>query len=187
MDKNKFEEAFNNAHEFSFDKFRFDEPDYNMLIVEDETDFLDHLRVQSAGLAYYGAAMKDAEREYEEFEKSVKWRYNEMYSDASDCLLRLGKKNNVKDIEAHLQTKYEAELKRLKIRLSELKKQRDYITVFYEGWKQKSFLLSSMTNMITSGLLTPKDTITEEDRKFNVENSKEILKSIREKRKQEKN
>jgi len=171
----KFEKAFNGAHEMKFDRFQFDEPDYDMLVIEDENDYLEHLRVQGAGLAYYGALAKQAERSYDEFERSFKFRYNEMYSECSDLLARSGKKNNVKDIESYVQVKYETELKKAYTRLDELRSQRDYIQAFLEGWRQKSFLLSSMTNMITAGLLTPRDTITEEDVQSNLQRSKDIL------------
>ena len=57
----KFEKAFNGAHEMKFDRFQFDEPDYDMLVIEDENDYLEHLRVQGAGLAYYGALAKQEE------------------------------------------------------------------------------------------------------------------------------
>ncbi len=158
----KFEEACNNAHGFTFDKYQFDEPNYEMLVV-DEDNFLEHLRVQSAGLAYYGALAKVADNEYEECERKLKFRYNEMYSDCSDLLARTGKKNNVKDIESMVQSKYEKELTGLYERLADLRSKRDHIQSFYEGWKQKSFGLNSLTSMITSGLLSVKTTISEED------------------------
>lgn len=175
---NKFEKAFDGAHNFRFDKFQFDEPDYEMLVINDENDYLEHLRIQSAGLAYYCALAKQSEREYEEFERRFKFRYNEMYAACSESLLRAGKKNNVRDIEAYVQTKYESEINKAYDRLDELKSQRDYIAAFLEGWRQKSFLLSSMTNMITAGLLTPRETITEED----IQNNKETFREILEKR-----
>lgn len=175
----KFEDAFNNAHEFKFDKFQFDEPDYQMLIIQDEDDYLEHLRVQGAGLAYYTALAKQAERNYDEFERKFKFRYNEMYSDCSNRLLKEGKKNNVRDIESYVQVKYEGELNKMYERLDELKAQRDYICAFLEGWKQKSYQLSSMTNMITAGLLTPKENITEED----IENNRKLAREILNKRK----
>lgn len=179
----KFEKAFDGAHGFRFDRFQFDEPDYEMLIVNDENEYLEHLRVQSAGLAYYSALSKQADREYEEFERRFKFRYNEMYTTCSDELARAGRKNNVKDIEAYVQVKYEAELKNSYKRLDELKSQKDYIAAFLEGWRQKSFLLSSMTNMITAGLMSPKETITEEE----VEKNRKIFKEILEKRRKKKN
>ena len=38
----KFEKAFDGAHGFRFDRFQFDEPDYEMLIVNDENEYLEH-------------------------------------------------------------------------------------------------------------------------------------------------
>ena len=158
-----FEEAFDKASEISFDRFSFEQPDYDMLIVNDETDYLEHLRVQAAGMAYYTALSKLADRKYEEYDRRFKFRYNEMYSDCSNRLLAEGKKNNVKDIESFVQIKYEAELKKMYAKLDELRENRDYIAAFLEGWKQKSYVLSSMTNMVTAGLLTPREVITEND------------------------
>ena len=170
----RFEEAFQSA-DVRFAGFRLEEPSYDMLVIEDEGDYLDHLRVQGAGLAYYTALAKQAERNCEELERGYRYRYNEMYSECSDALLRMGKKNNVKDIEAFVQTKYESELKSFWKRLDEAKQQRDNIQAFLEGWKQKSYTLTSMTSLITAGLLTPKQAITEEDVQNNREKIKEIL------------
>lgn len=158
----KFEDAFNKAHVFTFDKFTFEEPDYEMLIV-DEDNFLEHLKVQGAGLAYFGALTKSADKDYEECERKIKFRYNEMYSDCSDLLARTGKKSLVKDIEGMIQSKYEKELEGLYSRLSDLRSRRDHVQSFYDGWKQKGFVLNSLSDMIKSGLLSVKTTISEED------------------------
>lgn len=180
----KFEKAFDRAHGFRFDRFQFDEPDYEMLVINDENEYLEHLRVQGAGLAYYSALARQAEREYEAFERRFKYRYNEMYTACSDSLARAGKKNNVKDIEAYVQVKYETELENAYKRLDELKSQRDYSVAFLEGWQQKSFLLSSMTKMIEAGLMSPRETITEEDIERNKQSFRDILrKHAEEKRK----
>ena len=172
---NRFEKAYEDAQGFSFAGHRFDEPCYEMLTVT-EDDFLEHLRVQSAGLAYYGALAKQSEKEYDDFERRLRFRYNEMYAECSETLLRAGKKNNVKDIEAFVQTKYETELRRMYDRLGELRSQRDYVNAFLEGWKQKSFTLSSMTQMIAAGLLSPRESIQEEEtNEDRLEKSRQIL------------
>lgn len=171
----KYENAFNNAHGIKFDRFRFDEPEYDMLIVHDENDYLEHLRVQGAGLAYYSALAKQLERDFDELERRLKFRYNEMYAECSNILGREGKKTTVRDIESFVQTKYESELEKFYRQLDEIRSQRDYVVSFLEGWRQKSFILTSMTQMITSGLLAPKQTVTEEDMKSNLQHIKEIL------------
>lgn len=175
---NKFEEAFNKAS-ISFDKFKLEEPDYDMLVVQDENDYLEHLKVQSAGLAYYYALAKQIENEYDEHERKMKFRYNEMYSECSDALARAGKKSNVKDVDAFVQSKYEAELKKGYARLSELRSQRDCTNAFLEGWRQKGFVLNSMTQMIMAGLLTPRQAVTEEmaeEQNNQLKTAREILK-----------
>lgn len=179
---NKFEEAFNRAHDFVFDKFKFDEPDYRMLVVQDEDEYLEHLRVQGAGLAYYTALARQAERDYDLFERKLKFRLNEMFRESSTFLIDKGRRSTVKDVDAFVQVKYEKEINELYDHLDELRARKDYIGAFLEGWKQKSYQLSSMTNMITAGLLTPKETITEEDRQNNLTIAREILN----KRKQQK-
>ena len=171
----KFEKAFEGAHSFTFDKFRFDEPDYRMLMVQDEDEYLEHLRVQGAGLAYYTALSRQADRDYEEFERKLKFRMTEMYREGSETLSKRGQKNTVKDIEAFIQIKHEKEIQDLYDHLDQLKARRDYTYAFLEGWKQKSYQLSSMTNMITAGLLTPKTVVSEEDLQNNLNNARAIL------------
>ena len=158
----QFNKAFDGAHNFSFDKFQFDEPDYNMLMF-DEDSYLEHLRVQAAGLAYYGTLAKEADRNLDDMERRYKIRYNELYAECSEIISRAGKKNGVKDIEALLQCKHENELKQWETALVEARQKKDGVNAFYDGWKSKGFSLNAMTNMITSGLLSPKTTITEEE------------------------
>ncbi|MBR4315612.1 MAG: hypothetical protein IKP65_01385 [Alphaproteobacteria bacterium] len=175
---NKFTNAFNKADDIEFYSFKFDEPDYEALMVNEES-YLEHLRVQAAGIAYYGNLAKKAERDYEELEKSYRQRYNEMYSECSDTLSRLGKKNNIREVEALVQCKYEKELEKWEKELKEYRENRDGINQYYEAWKAKGFTLNSMTSLITAGLLTPKTVITEEDmiknKKMNVEQAGSIL------------
>lgn len=175
----KYEEAFNRASTLGFGKFRLEEPDYDMLIVHDE-DFLDHLNIQAAALAFYTALARQAARNYDEYEREVKYRRSEMYASCASLLARAGKKNTVKDIDAQMQSEFEAELKRQDARLDDLRSQRDFIEAFVEGWRQKSYLLTNMTSMIESGLLTPKTAITQEEQENNRELARQILNRKRE-------
>ena len=181
-----YEKVYEKAGELTFDRFKFNEPDIDMLVINDENDFLEHLRVQGAGMAYYTALYEQCKREYDQYERMVKYRYNEMYSTCSDVLLNKGKKNNVRDIEAAVRTTYSNELDRMEKKLDELKKERDNVGAFLEGWKQKSYILSSMADMIKAGLLTPREAITNDEggKPKPSEKFKEMLKE-REKKKQE--
>lgn len=159
---NKYDKAFEKANGFEFCGYRFDEPDYEALMVTEE-NYLEQLRVQASGLAYYGALAKSMEREYDELEKRFKYRYNEMYSECSDILMRAGKNKNAKDVDSLVRCKFQNEIDQWEERLSEARANKDGSAAYYEGWKAKGFALSSMTSMITAGLLTPKTVITEKD------------------------
>lgn len=178
----KFEEAFNGAHGFIFDRFKFDEPCYEMLIIEDEDQYLEHLRVQAAGLAYYTMVARNAAKDYEDLDRKVKFRYNEMYKHASDALIGRNKKATIRDIEIELQITFRKELDDMYEELKEARDARDYAEAFLKGWEQKSYQLSNMTDMITAGLLTPKETVTEED----MENQRRLVREIASKRSQAK-
>ena len=97
----------------------------------DEESYLEHLKVQSAGLAYYGTLAKTASRALEDAEKRYKIRYNELFSECSDILSRTGKKNGIKDVEALIQCKYENELNQWDEKLKTLKEQKDAQEIFY--------------------------------------------------------
>lgn len=153
-----FESAFEKAGQLSCDGIRFDEPNYDMLIVT-EQNFLQALKMQSAAMAYYGTLAKQCQRQLQESQRKYRFRYNEMYSDCSDSLARIGKKNNVKDIQSFVQSKYEKQLQLMNNNLSELKRKRDMVSSFFEAIKAKGFILNNMTSLITSNLLTPKNYI----------------------------
>lgn len=158
----KFRQVFDAAGSIKVGRFQFDNPDIDMLMV-DENNYLEHLQKQPAAIAYFTALKSQCEREYDDLDRYYKYRYNEMYSDCADSLTRAGKKSNVRDIESFVHTKYESELKKMDEKLSELREQRDNVAAFLKGIEQKSFTLSGLTRMIESGLLTPRDSITEED------------------------
>lgn len=179
---NKYEEALDGAHGIEFDEFKFDSPDFRSLIVTEE-NFLDHLRVQAAGLAYYSMLAKQAERECSELEERYKARYNEMYSECSSIILRAGQKSTVKDVDSFVREKYESEIEKWSSALSEARSKRDALASYYEGWRNKGFALSSMTSLVTAGLLGPKTVISEDDlgrmadRRMNASTARGILSS----------
>ena len=158
----KYDDALDKAHDIEFEDFKFDEPDFRAFIVTEE-NFLDHLRVQAAGLAYYSMLAKRAEREYDELEQRYKARYNEMYSECSSIILRAGQKNTAKDVDSFVREKYESEVEKWNDALIEAREKRDATASYYEGWRHKGYALSSMTSLVTAGLLGPKTGITEDD------------------------
>lgn len=181
---NKYEGALEKAHNIEFEAFRFDDPDYRALIVTEE-NFLDHLRVQAAGLAYYSALAKQAEREYNELEERYKARYNEMYSTCSAVNQKTGQKNTMKDVDSFIRVQYESEVEKWLSALKEAREKMDATAAYYEGWKQKGFVLNSMTSLVTAGLLGPKTGISTDDldrmaeKRMNVSTAENILASHR--------
>ncbi|MBP5458830.1 MAG: hypothetical protein J6Y62_01450 [Clostridia bacterium] len=158
----KFERVFEQAGEIQFDKFRMDSPDVDMLIVKDENEHGMHLKYQAAGMFYLMSLYSQCDREFRAYERQFKYRYNEMYAAASKRLVADLKKNNVRDIENQIMDMYGAEVRRMQEKLDELEAMRDNVAAFLEGWKQKSYVLSSMTQMILAGVLTPREAVTEE-------------------------
>lgn len=158
----RFDEAFERAHGITANGIRLDEPDYSMLTVDEES-FLEHLKVQAAGLAYYSSLAKAAARALEDLERRYRYRYNEMYAECADIQSRATGRVNAREVEALMRSKYESELDRWDASISEAKAKKDGVESFYEGWKAKGFSLNSMTSLVTSNLLTPKTSITEDD------------------------
>ena len=162
MDERKFDDAFEKAHGIEFDAFKFDEPDYDALQVTEE-NFLEMLRVQAAGIAYYGTLAKKCEAEYDKLERAFKARYTEMYDDCGSKIRLAREKDNVKNVESFINSKYQAELKDWYDKLDDLRAKRDSTAMYYEAWKSKGFALASMRDLVAAGLLKIRTSITEED------------------------
>ena len=181
---NKFDDAFEKGHCIEFDAYRFDEPDYDALQVTEE-NFLEMLRVQAAGIAYYGTLAKKAEAEYDEMERRYKARYAEMYDTCAATIRRTGQRDNQKSIESLMWTKHEKELEEWNEKLGELRSKRDSTACYYDGWKAKGFALSSMKDLVTAGLIRISTSITEDDvekmnqRRMNVSQAGDILSNHR--------
>lgn len=178
----EFEDAFEKANEFVCDGIRFDQPNYEMLIVT-EQNFLQSLKMQSAAIAYYGTLAKQCQRELQESQRKYRFRYNEMYSDCNESLLRIGKKNNVKDIQSFVQSKYEKQLQIMNNNIFELKKKRDMVVSFFEAIKAKGFILNNMTSLVTSNLLTPKNYIEKSQEEQDFQNQRlKMVQKLRQKK-----
>lgn len=158
----KFDDAFEKGHGIEFDAFRFDTPDYDALQVTEE-NFLEQLRVQAAGIAYYGTLAKKCEAEYNEMERHYKARYAELYDTCSSTIRKIGQKDNQNNILSLMNTKHEKELEEWNQKLDELRAKRDSTAMYFEAWKAKGFALSSMKDLVTAGLIKISTSITEDD------------------------
>ncbi|MBQ4479156.1 MAG: hypothetical protein II943_00785 [Victivallales bacterium] len=159
MNPKAFENAFDAAAGKAFGPFKFDEPSYDMLVIEDEQDYLAHLKVQAAGMAYYYALAREAERRLEDAERAAKLRQSELYDQCAAEMAKLGKRPLAKEIDSFSAARNRKELAAIAQNLSDLRAEVDYANAFLEGWRQKSFTLSAMNQMVQAGLLTPREAV----------------------------
>lgn len=172
-----FEVAFDKISDFHFDKFKFDVPDYEMLILTEE-NYFEMMKSHSALLAYYGSLKNESLRNHEELERAYKYRMNLLYTDATSDLAKSGKKHLVRDVEAHMYQKNEDLIKDLEKQLQDSKATCDNLNSFYEGIKSLGFAIGYMTSLITSGIIEVKTTISEDDVR-GAEQRKEMLANLR--------
>lgn len=158
----KYEDAFNKAHDMEFIEYRFDEPDYDALVVNEE-NYLEMLKIQAAGVAYYGNLARKAEADYKEMQRRYEARYAELYDICSSTIRKIGQKDSMNNIKSLMNTKYEKELEDWNEKLNELRTQADNITSYFEAWKAKGFTLSAMTQLIVVDYGGIRSTITESD------------------------
>lgn len=158
----KYEEAFNKAHAMEFIEYRFDEPDYDALVVTEE-NYLEMLKIQAAGVAYYGNLARKADAEYKEIQRRYDARYAELYDICSSTIRKIGQKDSVNNIKSLMNTKYEKELEDWNAKLNELRTQADNITSYFEAWKAKGFTLNAMTQLVAVDYGGIRSTITESD------------------------
>ena len=156
------ENVIKKAETMSMGEWDFENPSIEMLEVTEE-NYLDSLAKQPVALAYFGTLYKEAQRELEDIELYYKNRYNEMYGECSDIISKQKVKSTQRDVDALVRTKYTSELEEIEKQLRAKKKNKDIYEMFYEGWKAKSFALGSFTNLVTTGFLHPKETISKDD------------------------
>lgn len=156
------EKTIKKAESMSMGEWDFENPSIEMLEVN-ENNYLESLSKQPAALAYFGTLYKEAQRELEDIELYYKNRYNEMYGECSDIISKQKIKSTQRDVDALVRTKYTSELEELEKQIRVKKKNKDVYEMFYEGWKAKSFALGSFTNLVTTGFVHPKETISEND------------------------
>jgi len=150
IDDFKLNKFLDEGEKFDISNMSFEDISLKMLVVN-ETNFVDQLEKHAAGIAYFGALAKGASRDLHEAEKAYKNRYNEMFSECSTQLKKSSdNKPLTREIEAFVQSKYETELTNLDSKLNILQEFKDNTEVYYESWKQKSYMLNNMTSLTVS-------------------------------------
>lgn len=163
----------------------FDDLDAEALVVTDE-NMLDALAKQAAAIAYFGALYKKAKEVYEDLKKQWEIQYGMFYKSAQAYLSKdASSKATIKDIETMTYAKYSNEINEWTQKLQKARDNCDMMEVYYEGWKQKSFVLNNFTQMAIAGLLTPKGAILDRG-DVTLNRTQQLLKKMRENASQEK-
>lgn len=157
------DEFTESASAITMNNVRFDDLDAESLVVTDE-NMLDALSKQAAAIAYFGALYKKAKEAYEDLKKQWDIQYGMFYKSAQGYLSKdPNSRVTIKDIETMAYAKYSNEINEWNQKLQKARDACDIMEVYYEGWKQKSFVLNNYTQMAIAGLLTPKGAIQERE------------------------
>lgn len=159
----KYEQILDSVHDMKVGGINLDSPNLSILTVTEE-NFEDHLSKQAAGLAYFGTMFRAARDEHDDLQRAYEARWTEMYAHCTNMMNKTEKGRFViKDVEAMAQGKYADEITKWKEKIDKLREHMNVAEMFYDAWKQKSFVLNNFTAMISAGLLSVKTTIAETD------------------------
>lgn len=134
----------------------FDQINFQNLLIDttDQSDFLEHLEKQAAGIAYYGMLFKQAQQELNKLQKQRNDYYLEKYQLSQLSLIKMGSTKPTKwEVDALTQQNYKKALDKFDQQINELTQQLDVLQQYYQGWKQKGFVLNNMVSLISSGLM----------------------------------
>ena len=133
----------------------FENIDFKNFLInfEDESSFLEHLQKQAAGIAYYGMLYKQAKQEIKKLQKERKEYYDQKYQIS---LLSLSKMSSAKPTQSQVNSltlqNYKKFFNEIDKKIDELNEQCDILEQYYQGWKQKGYIINNMVNLINSGI-----------------------------------
>ena len=96
-----------------------------------------HVAMQPAAIAYYGALVKEASRRVNAHKRAYDRWQKKQYALAKASLA--GTKFNIPDIEARYIVDNETEIEQWESQQEKLQFEYDSLSVWYEAWRQKSF------------------------------------------------
>lgn len=134
----------------------FDQINFENLLIDttNESDFMQHLEKQAAGIAYYGMLFKQAQQELNKLQKQRNDFYQQKSQLSQLSLIKMGTTKPTKwQIDALTQQNYKKSLDKFDEQINELTEQIDVLQQYYQGWKQKGFVLNNMVSLISSGLM----------------------------------
>lgn len=134
----------------------FDQINFENLLIDttNESDFLQHVEKQAAGIAYYGMLFKQAQQQLNKLQKQRNDYYMQKSQLSQLSLAKMGSTKPTKwQIDALTQQNYKKALQKFDQQINQLTQQVDILQQYYQGWKQKGFVLNNMVSLISSGLM----------------------------------
>lgn len=135
----------------NFQQFNFD----NLLVdVTNESDFMQHLEKQAAGIAYYGMLYKQVQLQLNKVIKKKNDYYSQKYQLSQLSLIKMGTAKPTKwEIDSLTQQNYKKALDAFDVQINQLTQQLDVLQQYYQAWKQKGYILNNMVSLASSGLV----------------------------------
>lgn len=134
--------------------------DPDALIVTEE-NFIEHLQKQSAGTAYYGVIFKNLKQEM----LRIISERNRKLAECTDRSMLSLQKQSSKGKPTIREAETMAIMVNSKIfedydrKISEIEEQCNSVEQYYEAWKQKSYTLNNITNLVCAGFIKLDNTI----------------------------
>lgn len=156
MQKVDINNLIQHGSKIKINNINFDQISFQNLLIDttNESDFLQHLEKQAAGIAYYGMLFKQAQQELNKLQKKRNDYYMEKYQLSQLSLVKMGTSKPTKwQVDALTQQNYKKALDKFDQQINQLTEQIDVLQQYYQGWKQKGFVLNNMVSLISSGLM----------------------------------
>lgn len=156
MQKVDINSLIQHGSKIKINNINFDQISFQNLLIDttNESDFLQHLEKQAAGIAYYGMLFKQAQQELNKLQKKRNDYYMEKYQLSQLSLVKMGTSKPTKwEVDALTQQNYKKALDKFDQQINQLTEQIDVLQQYYQGWKQKGFVLNNMVSLISSGLM----------------------------------
>lgn len=134
----------------------FDQISFKNLLVDinDQSSLLEHLQKQAAGLAYYGMLFKQVQQQLQLTQRKRNQYYMEKYQMSQLILAKTGGSKPTKtDIDSLTYQKYKKVFDELDEKIVKLTQQFNILQQYYQGWKQKGYVLNNMVSLVSSGLI----------------------------------
>lgn len=155
MKEINIEKLLEQGSKIKLNNIDFDNVNFSNLLInfDDQSNFLEHVEKQAAGIAYYGMLYKQVKQEIKKLEKERKDFYDQKYQVS---LLTLSKMSSAKPTQYQINSltlqNYKKFFDKIDKQIQVLTEQCDILEQYYQGWKQKGYIINNMVNLINSGI-----------------------------------